>query len=140
MADQPDKAGKKRRVRNPETFRERAVKAGEEPEKTSSASKLKLGAGKIVNPVAKPVGKGLGKAFNRKPFTWLKKPLRLIGRILLPVYLRNSWRELRKVHWPSRRESFRLTFAVLLFALVFGAVIAAVDFGLDKIFRNVLLK
>jgi preprotein translocase subunit SecE len=32
-----------------------------------------------------------------------------------------------------------LTFAVLVFAIVFGAVIAGVDWVLDKIFRHLLL-
>lgn len=130
MADQPAKPAKKRRVRNPETFRERAIKASEAPSKEGRG--LKASATKAASPL-KPVGRQaarLGRV----------KPLRLVGRILLPRYLRNSWQELRKVEWPSRRESFRLTFAVLVFAAIFGAAIAVVDLGLDKVFRNILLK
>ena len=66
--------------------------------------------------------------------------MRIIGAILLPRYFRNSWKELRQVTWPNGRESRRLTIAVVLFATVFGLVIALVDYGLDKVFKQVLLK
>lgn len=65
---------------------------------------------------------------------------RIIGRILLPLYLRNSWRELRQVTWPNRSTTLRLTFAVIVFSLVFGLIVAAVDFVLDKIFKELILK
>lgn len=72
------------------------------------------------------------------------KPFRKIGHFLglvfLPRYVRNSWVELRRVTWPSRRETWRLTFAVLAFSVAFGVLIALVDFGLDKLFREVLIK
>jgi preprotein translocase SecE subunit len=68
------------------------------------------------------------------------KPVHIIGLIIVPRYFRNSWQELRLVTWPSRRESRRLTSAVLIFAVIFGVLIAAVDYGLDKIFKKVVLK
>jgi preprotein translocase SecE subunit len=48
--------------------------------------------------------------------------------------------ELRLVTWPNWKQSRQLTFAVLVFAVIFGAAIAVVDYGLDKVFRNILLK
>ena len=73
-------------------------------------------------------------------FKFIGKVLSLIGKVLLPVYVRNSWKELKLVTWPSLKLSRQLTFAVLMFAVVFGAAIAGVDWGLDKLFRQVLLK
>jgi preprotein translocase SecE subunit len=74
-------------------------------------------------------------------------PFRAIGRFfgkiskyIIPPYFRNSWKELRQVTWPTRRETFRLTGAVIAFSIVFGALIALVDFLLDKLFKEVLLK
>ena len=55
-------------------------------------------------------------------------------------YIRDSAQELRNVTWPSFRESMRLTGAVILFSVIFGALIAVVDYGLDKVFRQILLK
>lgn len=66
--------------------------------------------------------------------------VKFIGRIVGLRYLRNSWRELRGVTWPTFRESRRLTTAVIIFSVVFGLLIAVVDFGLDKAFRQILLK
>ncbi|HVX57234.1 MAG TPA: preprotein translocase subunit SecE [Candidatus Saccharimonadales bacterium] len=118
MADEPAKSTpKKRRVKNPETFRERALKAN-----TGAAEKAKrprLGT-KLPQPVAKPA--------------------RTAGKVLVPAYFRNSWQELKLVTWPSWKQSRQLTFAVIIFAIVFGALIALVDFGLDKLFKNILLR
>lgn len=62
-----------------------------------------------------------------------------ISRFFIPSYFRNSWRELKQVTWPGRRETIKLTFAVVVFALVFAALIGFVDLGLDKIFKRILL-
>jgi preprotein translocase SecE subunit len=124
---------KKRLVKNPETFRERALKAGEADAKPGKRSR----AGSIVSKVLSPIGRPF-KALGR--FLARFRAFRLVGRILLPHYLRTSWQELKQVKWPNWTESRRLTFAVIIFAAVFGALIAAVDFGLDKLFRDILLK
>lgn len=68
------------------------------------------------------------------------RAVRFIGRMLGFGYLRSSWRELRQVTWPTRREGRRLTTAVIIFSVVFGALIAVVDYGLDKLFKQLLLK
>jgi preprotein translocase SecE subunit len=72
-----------------------------------------------------------------KPFRFVGK---WIGIVVVPPYVRSSFRELRLVTWPNWRQTCRLTFAVLAFAAVFGAAIAGIDFGLDKLFKEVLLK
>jgi preprotein translocase SecE subunit len=64
----------------------------------------------------------------------------LLGKILVPPYIRNSWKELKQVTWPNWKQSRQLTFAVLVFAVIFGAAVAIVDFGLDKLFKHILLK
>lgn len=66
--------------------------------------------------------------------------IRFLGRILGLKYIRESWRELRQVTWPTFRESRRLTTAVINFSVIFGLLIAVVDFGLDKIFKHFILK
>lgn len=80
---------------------------------------------------------------NNKAFNSLRGVLRPIGRALgwlVPRYFVNSWREVRQVIWPSRRETWRLTLAVFIFALVFGALVAGVDKGLDVAFKKLVLK
>lgn len=68
------------------------------------------------------------------------KPIRFIAKIIGLRYIYHSWQELKGVTWPSFRESLRLTSAVVIFSIVFGLLIAIVDFGLDKLFKQVLLK
>lgn len=125
-----------RKVKNPETFRERAVKASEQEAQPKRSHKLRNAAGRPVRPV---VG-GAKRVGQNKVFRAITSPIRLIGRVLFPKYFRNSYRELKQVKWPNRRESRQLTFAVLMFSLAFGVVVALVDYGLDKLFREVLLK
>lgn len=137
MADQPSRSKKKRTIRNPETFRERAIKATSEKEdKPTVRGYLKS----WLRPVFRPIWRGLKWFFTLKLFKPFRRPVRLIGLILLPRYFRNSWKELKLVTWPNWKLSRQLTFAVLVFAVVFGASIAAVDYGLDRLFKNILLK
>jgi preprotein translocase SecE subunit len=132
VAEQNGKSTK-RLVKNPETFRERALKASEAADKPTQSSRLREASGKAVSPVFAPIKATSGRLASFTPF-------RLVGKVIFPPYLRKSWQELRLVTWPNWQESRRLTTAVLIFAIVFGGVIAGVDYGLDKLFRNILLK
>ena len=118
-----------RRVRKVETVRDKAEKTAADAAKPRRLGKTRTRAGAPV----RLAGRGLRKADRFKPF-------HIIGLILIPPYFRNSWRELRQVTWPTGRESRQLTLAVILFATIFGVLIALVDFGLDKVFKQVLLK
>ncbi len=137
MADKENAARPtKRRVKNPETFREKVLKAADESVKPPRRSRLK-GRTKFL---LRPLGKAFRAIAKFPPFRFLRKPLHIIGLIIFPKYFRNSWRELRLVTWPTFKQSLRLTWAVLLFAIIFGVVIAIVDAGLQAVFKNVLLK
>jgi len=54
-------------------------------------------------------------------FTWRRL------RPRSPKYFKESWAELRKVTWPSRREAWKLTLAVFVFSGVFTLFIVLVD-------------
>jgi len=64
---------------------------------------------------------------------------RAIGYVLFPPYFRNSWHELKQVSWPDRLQTRRLVFAVIIFSLTFGTIVAGVDWGLDRAFRALVL-
>ncbi|HMH31229.1 MAG TPA: preprotein translocase subunit SecE [Methylomirabilota bacterium] len=134
MADKPDSQAK-RVVKNPETFRERASKAAGESDKPKRLAQVKQASSKATKPVSQASSR-VASSKLAKPF---RKPAKLVGRVLLPRYVRKSWQELKQVTWPTRRESVRLTVAVLIFAAIFGATIALVDYGLDKLFKDILL-
>lgn len=128
MAEETGKT-KRRIVKKVETVREKAEKSAENSKQPRRLQATKRKAGAPFRAVGN-AGRKLGKF----------KPFRIIGLILVPPYFRNSWKELRQVTWPKRKDSFRLTFAVIVFAAVFGCLVAALDFGLDKIFKEVLLR
>jgi preprotein translocase subunit SecE len=121
-----------RRIRRVETIREKAEKTTNQENSPKKNGKIRavfrvLGAPfRLVGRVLKHLGRF--------------RILRFIGYILVPPYFRNSWRELRAVTWPTGREARRLTLAVIIFAIVFGVMIAVVDYGLDKLFKRILLK
>ena len=62
------------------------------------------------------------------------KWLRAIGG-----YFKGSYQELRQVKWPTRKATWGLTFAVILFTLFFVVVILALDYGFDQLFKQVIL-
>ncbi len=71
------------------------------------------------------------------------KPFRVLGKVLATVllikYFRSSFSELKLVTWPDWKKSWRLTWAVLVFSVFFGVILAIVDFGLDKLFKQLIL-
>jgi preprotein translocase SecE subunit len=128
-------ADKKPRVRKVETVRERNEKATLKAE--ANASKVRK---QPVRSTARVVGKPFGyvaKPFKVRPVRFVA---RWVGLILVPRYFRNSFKELRQVKWPSRRETWKLTFAVLIFAVVFGFLVTITDYGLDKVIRRIVLR
>lgn len=140
MPDKQPAKNKHRVVKDPETFRERALKASTDDDKPGRTGRLKDSVNAAAKPVASPVSQAASKFFSLKLMRPVRRALSIVGKVVFPTYLRSSWRELRLVTWPNWKESRKLTFAVLFFAVIFGAAIAIVDYGLDKVFRQLLLK
>ncbi len=129
-------------VKKAESFREQSAKKRDEAKQprrlkqaSSTVKKPVNAARKLVAAILKPLG------FLLIPFK--TRPVRFVGRVLSKVlfisYLRGSWQELRSVDWPNFRLTVKLTIAVVIFALVFSLMITSVDYGLDKLFRKVIL-
>ncbi len=117
---------KKVRMRKALTIREQAELTRAKDEASREPSETKLSAVKNKLP-----GASIGRLLRT-----LLRPLRW----LVPTYFVNAWREVRQVTWPNRRETWRLTLAVFIFAIVFGSLVAGVDKGIDEIFKKVILK
>lgn len=131
MAEETDQKPK-RRIRKVETIREKTAKSAE----ADTPTRRSLVWRGFTIPF-RFIGRGfakVGKALGRYKF------FRVLGRILLPRYFRYSWKELKLVVWPTGKQTRQLTGAVMLFAIVFGALVALLDYGLDKVFKEVLLK
>lgn len=128
---------KKRVLKKTETVREKATKKTEVAPKTRRLHKATAQAKRPLSAARRLSG---------KEYHPIKLPDNKLGRFLtknrrlMPSFFRDAWAELRQVVWPTRRETAKLTLAVFIFAISFGALIAIVDFGLDKFFHNLLLK
>lgn len=131
-ADKADKQKPKRRVLRaapaPTTLREQSEQAQAKSNRPAKASRL----GRILSAPFRFIGR-LFRPLGKIRF------FRVIGFILAPPYIRNAWNELRQVTWPNRTQTRRLTFAVIVFSVIFGGVVAIVDYGLDKVFRALIL-
>ena len=135
-----EKKSEQPKTKRAQTVRERSQTDAAKPKRRV------LKTAETVSKPAKAAHKGVKKAV--KPLSPLARPfktrpMRFIGRwlakLLLINYFISSWKELRQVTWPNRKETAKLTAAVFMFAIVFGAIIAITDYGLDKIFRKILL-
>lgn len=137
-----NKPAKKRQLKKVETVRERVSRSDTAQPKRrhvkKAAGKLSLPfrlLWKVVRFIARPF------AFLLIPFK--TKPARFVGRIIAKVLLfnffRESWQELRQVKWPTARETARLSMAVFVFSLVFGTIIAVTDYGLGKVFKAIFI-
>ncbi len=132
MAGETTKDKRKRRLRAPsETLRERSDKI-QQASLTDTPRRRSAFISGFTSPL-RVIGRSLGKLGHIRIFRW-------IGLVLLPPYFRKSWRELRLVTWPNRRQSLQLTSAVVIFSIIFGVIIAGLDFVLDKLFKQLILK
>lgn len=134
----PKQTEKKKRVlKAAPTLREQTTK--NQAKATKKPPKLKRFFGSKLFAPFRAIGRFFRRIWMSKLFKPLRKLTHWLGLILVPRYFRNSWKELKLVVWPNFRTTWRLTFAVLLFAMCFGLFIAGLDAVLENIFRKVLL-
>lgn len=134
VADKP-KSTRKLKTSS-ETIRQRAEKT------TKNADKPRR-----VRSTVKTAGRPFHAArrFGAKEY-YLPMPDNRFGRFMnkrrrvIPRYFRESWQELRRVTWPDRKETTKLTLAVFAFAVVFGLLVSVTDYGLDQLFKKFILK
>ena len=70
----------------------------------------------------------------KKPFI-LIRPFVYFGR-----YLKESWQEIRQVRWPSRKTTWKLFLAILVYTLIFAVVIMLLDILFSWLFNTVIGK
>lgn len=99
--------------------------------KTVSASKTTAVA--RVKAVVKPKTKTAKSVKSKKALAKALKPIVGFNR-----YLKNSWLELKKVHWPSRKSTWAMVFAVVGYSLFFLVLVLALDNLFSYIFKLML--
>lgn len=66
----------------------------------------------------------------KEPTNWFMKALFAIGR-----YFKGAWIELKQVRWPTRKATWGLTLAVILFSAFFVVLILLLDAFFKFIFE-----
>ena len=116
------------------SLRERNLKAAEAKDKPR---RIRKAASTAVKPVGK-VGSLLTTEFH------VVQPKENAGfftksRRATPSYFAKSLAELKNVTWPGRKKTWELVFAVFVFAGTIGIFIALLDYGLEKLFKQIIL-
>lgn len=108
--------------------------------KPAKASKVKAPKLSRAEKKAARASKKLDKKANgkqRKPAPkWLRtlaKPFAATGR-----YFKLSWVELKQVRWPNRRTTWKLTFMVIAYCIIFAVLIMLLDALFQFIFNRAL--
>jgi preprotein translocase subunit SecE len=63
------------------------------------------------------------------------------ARDLVPrsvTFLQEVWAELKKVHWPARKETYAATAVVLVVVSIVAIFLGTVDFALSQIIQAIL--
>lgn len=133
----PNDINSKKKLKEPETVRQRAEKESAKRTRPTKRSKL---ASKIHKPLStlKRVGSKEYhpiKAPDKKGFRYLNKKIPYI-----PKFIKNSWEELKKVTWPTFGVAMKLTFAVIVFSAVFAVFVQILDFIFNKLVKEIILR
>ena len=55
-------------------------------------------------------------------------------------YLRDSWKEIRQVRWPSRKATWKMVLAVIVYTTLFVVLISLLDMFFTWLFNIILAK
>jgi preprotein translocase subunit SecE len=67
---------------------------------------------------------------------WIEKVQDGIRRLI--EFFQESWQELKKVHWPSRKETYAATLVVIIVVLLVSVYLAIIDLGLTKAIQAIV--
>jgi preprotein translocase subunit SecE len=56
----------------------------------------------------------------------------------LTEFFQESWQELKKVHWPSRKETYAATLVVIIVVILVSVYLALIDLGLTKAIQAIV--
>lgn len=67
---------------------------------------------------------------------WIEKVQDGVRRLI--EFFQESWQELKKVHWPSRKETYAATLVVIIVVALISVYLAVVDLGLAKAIQAII--
>ena len=60
------------------------------------------------------------------------------GVRLATEFVQESWQELKRVHWPSSKETYTATLVVIVVVVLISVYLAMVDFVLTKAIQAII--
>ncbi len=120
--------------------------AGKRSDSSDNSKKTKISASEpnAASASNKPDTKAATPAKASKPSTPKttktgKKPFILFRPfIALGHYLKDSWNELRQVRWPTRKATWKMFFAVIIYTALFMIFITLLDLFFSWLFNLIL--
>ena len=67
---------------------------------------------------------------------WMEKVQESLRQVA--EFFKESWQELKKVHWPSRKETYAATLVVIVVVVLISIFLAVVDLGLTKAIQAII--
>jgi preprotein translocase SecE subunit len=133
-ADKNSSQKPKRRLKAaPLTVRERAEQSAQKTAAENANPKRSIRKSRSDEDVATKTKKS-------GPLRTIFSPLTWILSHIIPRYFKTAYAELRLTTWPNRKQSRQLTTAVVLFAIIFGIFVSVLDYGLNKLFKELFVK
>ena len=119
-SDEPAEVTRKVTVKAKNSENKKSKKASREAEKKLNKAEKKAAAKK--NKDEKPL----------KECFFLFIPFIALGR-----YIRDSFRELRQVRWPNRKETWKLVLSVIVYVVIIAGFIMLLDMLFNYIFSQI---
>ena len=120
----------------------KASDPGKKPPESSGDTKETIKKVKVADPSTKKSlktaeksekkPKTTEKSTEKKPFI-LIRPLVYLGR-----YIKDSWKELRLVRWPTRKAAWKLVLAIFIYTALFITIIMLLDALFTWLFNIVI--
>jgi len=67
---------------------------------------------------------------------WMEKAQESVRHLV--EFFEESWQELKKVYWPSRKETYAATLVVIILVILISVYLAIVDLGLTKAIEAII--
>jgi preprotein translocase subunit SecE len=67
---------------------------------------------------------------------WIQKLQESMRRVT--EFFEEAWQELKKVHWPSRKETYAATAVVIIVVVLISVYLAVVDLALTKAIQAIV--
>lgn len=132
-ASTPAKTTKSAKMAKPTAKTAKSAKSTATAKTTKTVSATKTTAVTKVKAIIKSKTKTAKRTKSKKALAKVLKPMVGFNR-----YLKNSWLELKKVHWPSRKSTWAMVFAVVSYSLFFLVLVLALDNFFSYIFKLML--